>query len=583
MPPVIFLAFANSKDAYLDGLENEQRAISDALRLHRDSNRIAVETSFSTTVADIFNAFTRYKDRIAVLHYAGHADGAHLELRDGVAVAQGLADLIRVQTHKPELVFLNGCATGGQVNALLEAGVKAVIATSVPINDDAAHTLASGFYRALATYCTVQEAFDTALAELTMRGRQLAQVHRSLSWEGKDGDSTDPAIWGLFGETDWRIPTLAAPVPLEELDLELMTLLETVFGEMHERFGYGKEVLEAIESEQAPLGRQALIKVFPLPISIELEPLFQVESQRKIAEQVRQMLLLYGRAGQFYVHTLLAQLWETTQPLPAAVVADIRQFLAQNTDEWRTFRYLRFAHTLANALRAQGISLFFEVDAYDSSAEERLESLRQRWAKRPMSQAEASEVFNQTIEDLSEVLKAFAPLADGYRMLSVREILLYNFRHQPQASYQHIHSVLAKIVKEGTNYLPMRPQPNYTESYSVLLAKYDKQENILASINLSPFVVDKNAFEKDANTPNLLLLVHEQGGKWWYENPMEKQHWFSPSPEWKAYTLNEAAAPAKKSLFKSSGKGAAATDGNLDINQHIVRQFEALLHLLSRS
>ena len=132
LPPVVLLAFANAKDAYLDSLEAEQKALQAALRDAHARGQIWLEICFSTTVADIFDAFARYRDRIAVFHYAGHANGYALELRDTQAFAAGFADLIRAAPVKPELVFLNGCATGGQVQGLLQAGSRAVIATARP-------------------------------------------------------------------------------------------------------------------------------------------------------------------------------------------------------------------------------------------------------------------------------------------------------------------------------------------------------------------------------------------------------------------------------------------------------------------
>ena len=66
-----------------------------------------------------------------------------------VAHAGGLAKMLGL-SEQLQLIFLNGCATQGQVKALLDAGVKAVIATAAPINDAMATDFAGQFYSTLA-------------------------------------------------------------------------------------------------------------------------------------------------------------------------------------------------------------------------------------------------------------------------------------------------------------------------------------------------------------------------------------------------------------------------------------------------
>ena len=69
-------------------------------------------------------------DRLVVFHYGGHANGTLLQLEDGAESAVGLARLLG-QMRSLKLVFLNGCATQGHAALLRDAGVPAVIATSV--------------------------------------------------------------------------------------------------------------------------------------------------------------------------------------------------------------------------------------------------------------------------------------------------------------------------------------------------------------------------------------------------------------------------------------------------------------------
>ena len=102
----------------------------------------------------IYAVFQRHRDRIALFHFGGHADGDRLLLQSALeprpAYAEGLATLLG-QQRGLKLVFLNGCSTRPQVKRLLDAGVPAVIATARPIDDGVATEFAVAFYQALTT------------------------------------------------------------------------------------------------------------------------------------------------------------------------------------------------------------------------------------------------------------------------------------------------------------------------------------------------------------------------------------------------------------------------------------------------
>jgi hypothetical protein len=117
MKPVLFFAFANDKDNYLENLKQEEREIRNALVQAHDSGLIEFLSIGSTTAKDIFDTFNRYRDRIAIFHYGGHAGGTQLALEDEPGSANGLAKLF-AEAPKLQLVFLNGCSTKGQVDKL---------------------------------------------------------------------------------------------------------------------------------------------------------------------------------------------------------------------------------------------------------------------------------------------------------------------------------------------------------------------------------------------------------------------------------------------------------------------------------
>ncbi len=154
----------------------------------------------NATLDQIFDVFTRNRDQVTILHYAGHADSGRLLLESSAvggapAHAAGLATFLG-QCGGLQLVFLNGCSTRAQVARLLEAGVSAVIATARAINDGMAREFAVAFYTELAAGLPLRAAYEKA------RGRMLAAHdtvpeayygHRDLGTtsESAGPDSTD--------------------------------------------------------------------------------------------------------------------------------------------------------------------------------------------------------------------------------------------------------------------------------------------------------------------------------------------------------------------------------------------------------
>ena len=79
--PVILTAFANDAGRFLDSLQQESDAISDALRGKKDGGVIDLEVQQGASIARLFELIGRYGNDLAVLHYGGHADGSVLDLQ----------------------------------------------------------------------------------------------------------------------------------------------------------------------------------------------------------------------------------------------------------------------------------------------------------------------------------------------------------------------------------------------------------------------------------------------------------------------------------------------------------------------
>ena len=170
--PTVFLTFANSsKGSYLNLLRKESALLRDLfLPLHRrgEIEMVREESLENIELAKLLN---QYKGKISIFHYGGHADGSQLFLEGGKGDVNGLADLLSLQTGL-KLVFLNGCSTQGQAMPYIEAGVKAVLATSSSISDTDAVFFAEHFYHALINNHTIGEAFISATGALKVKSAE---------------------------------------------------------------------------------------------------------------------------------------------------------------------------------------------------------------------------------------------------------------------------------------------------------------------------------------------------------------------------------------------------------------------------
>jgi WD40 repeat protein len=266
--PVILLAFANDLTGQVGVLRK--------LDAERDLINLALQPALSlcepvviesATLADILDAFRKYRDRIQVFHYAGHANGFQLLLETDqggaqAAFAGGLAEFLG-QQHALQLVFLNGCSTEGQVDGLLEAHVPAVIATSQAIDDAVACEFANQFYRTLAGGATLQTAFVEAGASLkAQRGGETRHLY------GTPKAASDRWPWqlslrpGAEATANWNLP-LAANDPL--FGLPAIPEHDSVWPESpfrnlnwfrredaHTFFGRGSEIRQLFELTTSP-------------------------------------------------------------------------------------------------------------------------------------------------------------------------------------------------------------------------------------------------------------------------------------------------------------------------------------------
>jgi len=191
--PVLLFAFANDRQdgtRYLRDLPVERRAIREALRVGDDDGRWEQVVLPDATLEELVATFQneRFRGRIALFHYSGHAGSFGLLLEGAnrqsqVAGAGGLAAFLAQQPGLA-LVCLNGCSTAPQVQRLLDSGVSAVVATATSVLDAVATEFAGHFYRGLAGGAVLRRAFAEATA-----ATQASQQVPGRAWHLDDANA----------------------------------------------------------------------------------------------------------------------------------------------------------------------------------------------------------------------------------------------------------------------------------------------------------------------------------------------------------------------------------------------------------
>lgn len=233
--PVLFLAFANDrgdKGRYLRNLPEEARQVQRTLAAAEQRGHCELVLRQNATAGDILDVFqdARYRDRIALFHFGGHADGYKLllETADGKPVVSDAGGLARflAQQRELQLVFLNGCSTEGQVIDLLDAGVHVVIATDQAVDDAMATAFATRFYQGLAGGGAIGTAFEQAKAAMQLQEGAISR-HFGAVEEHEDASRMPWCLYyrdGAEAVIGWSLPQAVADLLFGMPDLPLADL-----------------------------------------------------------------------------------------------------------------------------------------------------------------------------------------------------------------------------------------------------------------------------------------------------------------------------------------------------------------------
>ncbi|SFF03299.1 CHAT domain-containing protein [Thermoflexibacter ruber] len=239
--PVIFLAFANDKvnnARYLRNIPAEHNGIRKALQEAEKQGLCEIVERSNASIEQIIDVFqdSRYRDRIAIFHFGGHADGYQLLLESSLHLSgflhlSGLKDLTGVnQTAHGEglvaflskqkglqLVFFNGCTTEQQAKELSQAGIPVVIGTVSEVNDEVATDLAVRFYKGIGQEMDLERAWQEAKDEISMKN---GTTHlRGLYRKGLREALPNKMPWEMYAKEEaknWKLEKITDTFQVSE-------------------------------------------------------------------------------------------------------------------------------------------------------------------------------------------------------------------------------------------------------------------------------------------------------------------------------------------------------------------------------
>ncbi|MEZ5479022.1 MAG: CHAT domain-containing protein [Thiolinea sp.] len=210
----ILLLGAKSPTAPLESVPAELSRIKQALT-RSPTTDLHIEYEPYLTQELLGDLLRQHADQVDILHFAGHSNAVQLTTNDAAIYSHHIADLLRSWHSKPRLVFLNGCHNAAQVQNLLDAGVRCVIATHRAIDDQEAARFAREFYAHLLERpdrVTVKLAFERAGSVVLMGEPRKARSLDVDTLERADGG--EDWDWGYLAVRRAAAETVLQPPPV---------------------------------------------------------------------------------------------------------------------------------------------------------------------------------------------------------------------------------------------------------------------------------------------------------------------------------------------------------------------------------
>ena len=527
---VLFLAYANNQAAPLPSLQREDTEIYRSLSPRAWKQHFYVHREPYATIKDISEYLVMYRNQVSIFLFSGHAGRDNIMLSDQEGRSEGLVQLL-AQCPQLKLVILNGCSTRGQVQALWDAGIPIVIATSAPVEDEKAANFSIRFFQTLAQHGTYSEAFEFAVGE-TMLGTDLT-IHRDFEFFGDL--QKEEGVWGIFcqekNKEDLQLKLPAASeynfaVPEDYKPNErLTTVLWEALAPFSSRIKMQKMLEEDGDEMEKGDKQVAVINSLPRPIGWHLRKLMApIDNKDKGYDKLsparlKQMAVTYETVMEFVTYILLAQLWNTKfknagLTIDPALQGAIKEFVLMKRPDRPNYNFVPLICDIARYLEAQeepffvdelGVApdLFLRNDAVNDAVLF-FNVLRRKMNQEMIDGFEVKELCIRGEESLVEIIKGLAFLSK-YVLATVKYIDVERYLHLMDTNYRHIIVKLMRVFGDLQEDELNMKRALFNRSV-LLLKKEGKADDTTIELNLTPLVFDENAFKPKTDLSKLYFF-----------------------------------------------------------------------------
>jgi hypothetical protein len=530
---VILHVFSNSIAENLLTLAKEKEELLSILKEREANKEYCYIQMDGSNLSEIEDAIRAYERNLIAFQFSGHADERNLLVNDLLVNGSGIAMQLEncAKRFALKLVVLNGCSTLPLAEVLMKYSIPAVIGTTAPVEDESATVFSIHFWRNLVMYnMSIKNAYTRALGPAQARTEEdLTAKNSAWVLRGTDNAvSVNPIHF---------IPDNERPEPFEANSILFPGLIKAYTK-------WENQQVIAAQQQEKSWRMAAIINSVPHPISTHLQKLFSPfektpEGFDKVSlKRLQQIGQLYHNTAEFCWYIMVAQLWEIILELPDAgkklelnVRLSLRKFFAMKTEERETLNFIALMHDLIKAiqeLHADDICKEFieKQTIYNDFAKlqdgfyeaaQFLMDLRISTYEDMVSDQKILFTCKKAEENLLKFLDALG-FMHRYKLTSVQNINVIKLRHTKRHFTRYKHQLTFLMNPMGGEEASFYYMRSFIDTWSVILIKNEKRRraNIMENasfvttfvdyLNLSPFVIDKNIYEKNTNLSDIMFF-----------------------------------------------------------------------------
>ncbi|MBK7871614.1 MAG: hypothetical protein IPJ74_13545 [Saprospiraceae bacterium] len=233
-------------------------------------------------------------------------------------------------------------------------------------------------------------------------------------------------------------------------------------------------------------------------------------------DRLEQLTATYITIIELISFVMFSQLWDALQDNKDLNIEEdqrklLSYFFQLRYDERLTYNFFPLIKTIRDIFDQNKIPYFIqELSEVSKVFNEQsdfynacffMETLKRRFAQRvQIEQQEAAQLCVVAEEKLALILKQASFMA-LYKMSSIKDIDVLKYRHSNKITYRH--QVVELVQRLGGLGDKEKKKEYLLDRSSVVMYRQDRENEFL---NLSPFVIDENAFVKSATVSNLFFF-----------------------------------------------------------------------------